>query len=204
MKTINSQSEVDRLVKDNIKLAYYFARKYKGYYFSAVAPSSYFLDGQGFDDDLVSACMLALLNAAKTYDKTKGAFSTWTSWYVFKEMTQLRKNKNKKKSIPKEIVFADLNNPQEDGETINFQDTIPSKENIVEALDEKCKIENLLKIAKERGKNLKYIETICNLKVQGKSFREIGSRLGVSYQRVQQIWKQFTLELELGQKDALI
>lgn len=152
---MQSKSEIDKLITDNLGLAYYWAHKY----FNV-----------GEFDDVVGTAQLGLVKAAKAFDPSKGnKFPTFATIYIKKELLmQNRKNKRQIKALSLEAEVM-LGN---DYKTILLEETIPSDEcfedDIIDKLDLHNSFERVFKCLTENEKQciiLYYINGINQCKI---------------------------------------
>ena len=98
-----------KLAEDNHNLIYKFARK------NNVSLDEYY--------DLLA---IGLCNAARTYDKNKGAFSTVAYRCMKNELSSYWRSINKKTSVPEEVIFSyDAPIRRDDCDGDSFKDSIP-------------------------------------------------------------------------------
>ncbi|MDD3920872.1 MAG: sigma-70 family RNA polymerase sigma factor [Eubacteriales bacterium] len=84
-------------------------------------------------DDLAQAGYIGLIEAVKTFDESKGVFSTWAAMYVQAEM---RKTLGLHRHDPRADQGAlSLDAPVLDGEAITLADTVEAPENVETATE---------------------------------------------------------------------
>ena len=124
------------------------------------------------DSDLYGCACLALVNASKTYDSSKGAFTTWATRKIQHSIIDyLRKNKNHKKT---EALGENSSDLQDD-----FEIKAP-----IEILSVLLKDKNESKLEKQNKKIL------LDHFIENKSWAEIGRKLDLSRERVRQKGQQ--------------
>lgn len=87
----NSPARTDRLVNENIGLAFYFARKYHA----------------SIDrDQAKSLAMAGLLDAAKTYRKKMGKFALWAGWHIANRLNWQVKSQRRVKRGGEDVTIS--------------------------------------------------------------------------------------------------
>lgn len=156
---MNSDKEIDALVRDNIKLVFFCYER---------MPKN--TTTIRYRDDLISEGYYGLFKAARTYDADKSKFATYATRCIFNEMKMfLRKAYRWACEISLETEIGN-----EEGETVRLMDIIPDKKDyIAESLAE----ENIIRFigqCKERDRQ------ILILRESGMSMSQIGKALGYS------------------------
>ncbi len=146
-----------KLAEDNIGLAYYFANKYR--------------PPEGLDrDEWQLECLYRLCRAACTYTPGLGAFTTYAHKAMFNQRIKLNiKARQAKRDTSREATLTDAAASRlaapEQPETVDNRDYIRACLGSLSLRERVVLLRN----------------------AQGMTIRELGERLGVSYQRVQQI-----------------
>ncbi len=83
-------------------------------------------------EDLAQAGYIGLIEAARTYDENKGAFSTWAMLYIRNEMRAVLGLRQKRPPIDQGALSLDA----EIGEDITLSDTIEATDNTEQATDQ--------------------------------------------------------------------
>lgn len=164
---------VERLVEDNVKLAYYIANKW------LIRLSDYNLT----QDELVSECMFGLFKAAKYFDSEKGfQFATFATKAMDNQvLMMLRTQKKLLRVIPISSLMVFKSNQEEFSIWDNLQTAI-SKDDISEWVD----LESTKKACETIDKRSK---EILYLKANGLTQRDIGAIKGYSQSYISRILK---------------
>lgn len=158
---IRITKDVNKLVEDNIKLAYSVAWKY----YPMVSTHIEF-------DDVLSICYEGLINAAKLYDSDMGyAFSTYA--YISIRNTLLCRFRHYQIKYCSNSIS--LNSTTDEG--VLIADTISSDFDLEETVSNKLIIDNLYKYIDELPKDL---QLVIRLKLEGATQIQIAKKLNIT------------------------
>ena len=195
-------TEIDKGMKKHKRLVLFLFNKYYATTWHAKRSSF----PRGIDlEDVLQSCYLGLWEALETYNEHKGNFSTWVKFKIMGHVHQLRTNKKR----IKEILFSEyeLEDNSNDNEKDNFRlEKILVEEKYPNQTD--CLVELLkLEFIQEWVENITdmRIRHICKGRLEGKTFGELSSNLGITKQRVQNIYAKFlkTAAVELREVPIL-
>lgn len=153
----------DKLIKDNLRLAYRLANKYHK------------LFGGMFEfDELRSVSLLGLTQAARNYDETRGiAFSTFAYACIKNEILRYYEENRKHLNISLSAIVL---------EDKVLEDMIESHINDEEKAIKNLEINLLYKYIEKLPETEKVV--LINYALQGKTMKEIGNMLGYSDARI--------------------
>lgn len=147
-----------------------------------------FAKTHGLDvDDLLQMGRMGLFKAAEDYDASKGAaFKThainmirFTIMEKAKECSLRNQNRQNFKLVQSVSIETPLT--MENGEEYSLHDILEAEGNDFMEVELRLSLERLNKLLPERTMN------IINMRLDGKSYRQIGEVLNVSAQRIEQI-----------------
>lgn len=145
----------EELFNENIKLAYYMAKKYSNVKIEK--------------EDLIQIALLGLWKAAKSYNSDKVKFNSYAGKVIQNEINyELRK---------KRISTISLNDTVTNTERICIEDLIPDKKDMLNEIENK----ELVQQIKQKAKN-DTERRIIDAYLSGKKVKQIAKELGVSRQ----------------------
>lgn len=170
----NKPGAEERLYNQYANMVIKFANKYSGYDFK--------------QESLVSEATIGLLKAAKNYDETKGAsFFTYAYGYLQWYISDYVENYGKKIKM--------LNNPENLALDANEEDFVASSETDVETAcidnDLRQKLKNIIMNLPEPKKTI-----MQNVGIDEISYNKVGEKLGLSGERIRQIFNDTVNELK--------
>jgi RNA polymerase sigma factor (sigma-70 family) len=158
-------------------------------------------------EDLLQYGRLGLWKGCLSFNKSKSQFNTHAinniKWAVY---TALRRDCNiikysTKMKYDKDHIYNIISTDQfigGEGEGQTYHDVIASDYDLFDEVKDSVDKESILSIATEREKE------IIKYKYEGKSQNQIGKLLGISGQRVGQMWKQYLEKLKDTRKVELV
>lgn len=174
-------SDVDKLVADNIRLAFYFAKRWYG---------------QFEVDEVNSLAFLGLTKAAKTFDPDKGIkFATYAARVINNEIRMAwRKDQNVKANRNGKMLgsFQDIITNDFEGNELSLEDVIPSDVELEDSVVNevyKRELEREVFEALERL-NEKQRGALYLYYIEGLNQRETSERMGISQSYVSRLLKQ--------------
>lgn len=180
-------NKYEELVCDNIGMAHDVTRKYLN-------------EGYEYDDLFQTAC-IGLVNAAKTYNESKGyAFSTYAYLCMNNELRKFYQleGMKKRKLFRDAYRYDDVLKTSEKGET--YLDKISSEENIEETIVEKIMVEQLLEILTDKERNV--IKLYFGIGCSKYKQKEICKMYGVTDRAISQIVNKSLKKMRLHLKVA--
>lgn len=166
MKSLTKYQE--KLIEDNINLAYKFAHKSTQIY------------NYDFDESL-SIAFLGLVKAAIYYNAEKSKFSTYAYTAMNNEFIQLKRKENKYKGYTILSLEDILSNDTED---LNIKDIIIDSEDCIDTLSTKLQFNSAYKLLNDTEKII--IKLLANYTQQ-----QISKMLGVSQAKVSRTLSKF-------------
>lgn len=162
------------LLKDNRGLVYRFAQRYMN------------IDTVVDLDDLMQAGYMGLIEAERTYDESKGKWSTWAAYYIRKAMREAVGINTTRVRAHNHTISLDV--PLDAGEgDITLMDILED-ESIPEASSGLIEAERAVAVreAVHRLEERKR-EVVEKHDLEGQSFAEIGRSWGLTRERVRQL-----------------
>lgn len=123
------------LIKHNLRLVAYVAKKYKNY---------------NDQEELISVGSIGLLKAVKTYQKTKGnSFSTYATRCIENEILMLFRNQKK---YNQDISLEEKIGTDKEGNSISLLDILSEQgeDNVTEAIEQKILLEKVVRVIKTK------------------------------------------------------
>jgi len=172
-------SDQKRLVEENIKLAYYFARKFSNTKYD--------------DEDLYSIATIGLIKAAQSFNESKNIkFATYAGRCITNEILMyLRKEK---KHI-QDVSLEDVLNVDWDGNELTLSDIIPDpKSDFIEPMIVNTDFAETINVIFNALKKINRITVLCML--AEKKQQEIGELLGLSQSYISRICRKSILQIK--------
>lgn len=167
--------EQKKLITDNHQLIYSFLHRYE------YDPEEYY--------DLAA---IGLCNAARLYDESKGAFSTYAYKAMLNAINRELIFKSRTKRIPEHLIISyDCETCNEEGEVIDFLSLIPSTTNIEKEVLAKVTVESYMDELNDRDR------LVLVLLEQGFNTIEISKIIGVSRTTIRKIRDRFIVKFGL-------
>lgn len=145
-------------------------------------------------DDLFQEAIIIFYQCVDRYDSSKGSFSTFVVTVVTNELSNLLKI-NRRGDFAKRIHAVELDAP------IDLYDGEASVDSTISVTDEDFPMRNLLlnELKTYVSKNCnERVQTIFSLYSQGLTLEEIGAKLGVSKQAVDQSLKKLVRDVQVA------
>ena len=135
-------------------------------------------------DDILQACYMGLWDALMTFNKGKGAFSSWVALNIRANVYRLRKYK-------KAIVPVDqyVKGNVVDYESVAIDTRFADHVDVVSESDSLSVIHDLANSELKERRRL-----VCLEKLKGLSHDEVAKNLDITRQRVHQIWSEFLVK----------
>lgn len=180
---MNDDATIEKLVNENVKLAYYFTNKYAKK-----------LERWVDQDEILSNAMLGLYDAAKDYDPARGAkFSTYAAIHIKKRVYRpiVDLATNKRGGLLRNHVPLDSAVDGEDGSLwhdVIADDTCESGEQLADRLTTEKMKQILSAVLPKLQPRYRLVAMFrLGLGLPRKTFEEISEYLGVSKARIQQL-----------------
>lgn len=157
----------DKLIEENMRLAYWTAQKFKGC---------------GIEqEDLNGIALLGLVKAARAYDEQKGAFTAFAIPVMRNRiLMELRRNKRCAKAVSLDAEITSSG----DEKMVSLGEMIPYREQGYERVEAALTALRLMQGLKEKERKAVYL-ILC----RGLSQRDAGRALGVSQSTVSRLIK---------------
>lgn len=189
---------LELLIESNMNMVYKLARKYRNCGLS--------------HEDIVGENLEYFYRAILEYDPSKNDDSKFANyaWIVMENNLRSRivkRQNSKKRKPPTPLISLNLVVDESDFGSDELIDVVADEGwNIgYNKIEHKITLEGLLDDCKKYLKEREYY-IFFGIKVQGKQFREIGKELGLSHQRVNQIFKGVMRKImaNLDKRDYLV
>ena len=168
--------EQRKLATENHNLIYSFLNKYD------YDPEEYY--------DLAA---IGLCKAAKLYNESKGAFSTYAYRAMLNTISHDLLYKSRSKRIPENLIdYYNCTFCNENGEIIEYLNLIPSSDDIEKEVISKVIVESVMDRFTDRDR------LVLGLSADGYSNQEIGKLIGVSRNTVSKIKSRIFVNLLQG------
>lgn len=168
--------EQRKLATENHNLIYSFLNKYD------YDPEEYY--------DLAA---IGLCKAAKLYDTSKGAFSTYAYRAMLNTISHDLVYKGRSKRIPENLIdYYNCTFCNENGEVIEYLSLMPSNDDIEKEVISKVIVESVMNELSDRDR------LVIGLSADGYSNQEIGKLIGISRNTVSKIKGRIFVKLWKG------
>ena len=165
--------EQRKLIEDNHNLIYSFLRKHD------YDPEEYY-----------GLAAIGLCKAARTYDKSKGSFSTYAYRAMRGCVINDIRDRSAAKRIPENLIDS-YNNEicTEDGGIVEYMDILASNEDLEKEVVEKILVESFMSKLSDRDR------LIFSLLINGYDYREIAKIVGVYWRTVSRTKEKIILKM---------
>ena len=178
------KSAEELLIKHNLRLVAYIAKKYKNY---------------NDPDELISVGSIGLMKAVKTFSIDKGhSFSTYASRCIENEILMLIRSQKK---FSAEVSLEDSIGTDKDGNSISLIDVISEtgEDTVSKAVENKLLMEKIIRIIKEKLTDKEATIICMRYGLNGnipKTQKEVAKVFNISRSYVSRIEKQCLLTIK--------
>lgn len=166
-----NESKLEQMINDNKGLVFYTLNKFN--------------KEQAFDEDYHQIALIGLWKACEGFDENKNIkFSTYAVNVIRNEIADALRKERANKRLDYSKVIS-LNETYGDENSLTLIDNIEDKNDLINIKDYQLYIEQL------KGRE----KTIVEMKSNESTFKEIADEVGLSTQRVEQLWKKYKRKL---------
>ena len=179
--------ERNRFVEGNIATLYWLRGKFKKRFHTLIAARVL------SEEDIDSICALGVVKAASYYDESHGAKFPSFAYKVANQIMQIEINTRTKDMLCHAVSLGYEYEAGRDSddittlmEIVGDPEALYQLEDVLEDVGKKQLVSRLQSLIETDPRAVE----ILRLKAEGKSYREAGEALGISFQRAQQIVKR--------------
>lgn len=181
--TIKLTDRQRSLVEDNWRLVLFAVRKYGGMCCWRINR-----------EDMKREFSLAICDAARTYDKSKGKFSGWAFWWFYKSFMDLLRDKHRRGLVGAKVIEATYER------NVAFDSIFDEVQLYRDRERRSTQARDIEEMREEyrfiRGSLTKRQREILDYRCEGMSFKEIGVILGMTKQAVSYIEQEAVRRLQ--------